>query len=768
MSEQVWGQLMAQDRRGARTAAGFGLSLIVLLLAMPSSAWTASNSELIGEIWDVPESHGIYLAGTDEFDVNLSRSPPDAPGSSGSTRFISTTNSEVIRATSQPATTTMNITGNLSVQLYAALDSSLPIGNCFGSQTTRFFVSIEIEGQERWQGETPSDPIQSRTSADPQEFLIEEQILDIVIPENATIELVISVEHLCNAPARLYWGGFQAPSGLQFHTELVKPNLTFRVDDLAHPRLELQLRSPWMQADVIETGITIFGPLESPEDAFANSRADDLEVISIRTEPRERILVDGSTAQAWWSERSLSEGDWVAEIHLTLIDGGVIDGIIHVRVDGGDSSGFSASWVIIPILTLTGIGWMIFAIFSKGLPLQLGLGHLTLVLLMLPLVFALDPLGARPEPPTASPSLRLLSHSNDTVTLDSLLDGKEALVLGVVQAGSSNDLRQVGDLIQIQDLMRDRVQVAQLITGAERTAEDINAHATYVDGAWPILIDETGETMSRQLPTGSSDGVIVIDPAGNVILSRSGSAGTTEVEEVVTGISSGSGYTPLNIFTLLWIAGPAILCWLLPQRVWTPPEKAIIPGSTIAVDTAVGMFGAGLLIIPLTIAGAAGLSGPNAPYLDIVGGGILCLLAGITAWKGSIPGARKFSNTIHNRLEDALAEHIEVEKIEEALLAGIWLSCALWISSSEIITVGILGAIVSGGSAFFLGMLILLLCLFMLGILVATLRFLGSLTGSIGRIFGRWWAPGARRLYAALLVPSAAWLIIIGIEALLS
>ena len=65
---------------------------------------------------------------------------------------------------------------------------------------------------------------------------------------------------------------------------------------------------------------------------------------------------------------------------------------------------------------------------------------------------------------TAAPDFILLKHGNGSANLGDLLDGKDALVLGVFTAGSPAADLQMQDFLEVQDDFGDSVSFAQMLS----------------------------------------------------------------------------------------------------------------------------------------------------------------------------------------------------------------------------------------------------------------------------------------------------------------
>ena len=193
-----------------------------------------------------------------------------------------------------------------------------------------------------------------------------------------------------------------------------------------------------------------------------------------------------------------------------------------------------------------------------------------------------------------APSFNLLSHSGDSYSINDLLKGNDALVLGVFETDSPNADQQRKDFLNAME-RTDSIAFAQLATGEEVRAIDIDAHAESVNGTWPILLDENGAAIASQFPSGATDAVLIIDRAGFVSGWNSGSIGSDAIVESVDSATIGSGRSAIDLLFGVLIGAGAILPLLflsLPRNRVEPPETVMIPGAGI-----LGTIGANAIII---------------------------------------------------------------------------------------------------------------------------------------------------------------------------
>ena len=134
------------------------------------------------------------------------------------------------------------------------------------------------------------------------------------------------------------------------------------------------------------------------------------------------------------------------------------------------------------------------------------------------------------------PNFDLLTHSGDSVCLNELLDGKDALVLGVYQIGSPNSQQQYNEFKLLME-SEHNIAIAQLATGNNVRLIDLDFHATIVNGSWPLLMDIGDSDIASQFPTGSGDAILIIDKSGTISWLNPSFAGKDEIIEELNKIN---------------------------------------------------------------------------------------------------------------------------------------------------------------------------------------------------------------------------------------
>ena len=132
------------------------------------------------------------------------------------------------------------------------------------------------------------------------------------------------------------------------------------------------------------------------------------------------------------------------------------------------------------------------------------------------------------------------SSGSDSLGLNDLLSGHDALVLGVFTSGSPNAEQQKRDFDNASERLGEEVAFAQIATGSGVQSTDLDYYSLILNGSWPLLIDESKGEVADQLPTGIADGVIIIDSAGFISSSSSGSMSDQTIVESIEKSRKGS------------------------------------------------------------------------------------------------------------------------------------------------------------------------------------------------------------------------------------
>ena len=157
----------------------------------------------------------------------------------------------------------------------------------------------------------------------------------------------------------------------------------------------------------------------------------------------------------------------------------------------------------------------------------------------------------------AAPPFMLLAHDSEigSVSLADLLDNSDAVIIGLFTPNSPNADRQFTDFQLTRQLMFGEgksISFIQIATGEGVQAINLNNYAAKLNKSWPLLLDD--DSVGISLPSGATDAVVVIDSVGFVTKWKPGSMSSAEIKEAIDQSSSGSGKSPLTIFSLIFLS----------------------------------------------------------------------------------------------------------------------------------------------------------------------------------------------------------------------
>ncbi|HIA40044.1 MAG TPA: hypothetical protein EYN88_04080, partial [Candidatus Poseidoniales archaeon] len=647
------GPAMLKHRSGLFLALILFTSSLFVALS-PSLAAAQEEPEVYPEgdmHWDMPDENLIFLDGVNADEATLTRVRPTSSTPTGNELIPYTGGSPVMVLTAEalPATDSVNLTLNISAFFHFTLNSPV-ITYCKqtsllnpGGKATTLYMRLLVGDKEIMSGVSNSVVLSTNDAAAPHNLTIEEQEVEFILAQHEILSLEISVEHNCEGTqAQLNWGSFGSMSGLVIKGDLVRPDPRASVDDLGFAHIELVPISPWGSEEISKVGLMIFGPV-LPDEYDTDDR--DLAIESFDSPMGERKVEGNRTAWTWVSTKPLSPGHHLAKFCIQTIDGNTLSechfiGRYRFIVPEEETTIFTAAlWMSLSSLLLL-ISWIGFSL-KEGIfyPPQMIGAFLVMALLLIPLQMQLPDLDnnihAGDDSPISDFSLLVFNNNSNgtSISLSQLLEGKDAVVIGVFQPGSPNAIDQKQEFEKAIDLLGDDVAFIQLATGQSVLMIDVESHAEKINGSWPILIDESGGRVARQLPCGVSDGVVVVDNANIVTWWRAGSASQSGIITAVEGIESGGQQSITSIFAVLWCAG-ALLLIGLPRREWQAPEEALPPGSLWGGIFAGGLLGFVLINLPILLLTLTFGAGEKWYWIDLVLALWLIEQAVFIVWKG--------------------------------------------------------------------------------------------------------------------------------------
>ena len=231
----------------------------------------------------------------------------------------------------------------------------------------------------------------------------------------------------------------------------------------------------------------------------------------------------GRPSTVWTGTNPLPAGDNVLIVCLKTVDTGIYgtagdncdhEGIIRFNVEA-DEEPIASAFFWLSISGFVAVIAYLISQLRQGLllPPPLMAALIIMAILMIPLASTLPDLGGESivADDARSPSFILHQNGNGSVSLDDLLQGKSAVVIGITLPASSNAVDQSKQLQNVAERLGDEVSVVQVVTGENVRMDDLDIIADITNATWPILIDDSESRFAQRMPHGVSDSVVVID-----------------------------------------------------------------------------------------------------------------------------------------------------------------------------------------------------------------------------------------------------------------
>ena len=328
------------------------------------------------------------------------------------------------------------------------------------------------------------------------------------------------MQHECIQGGVLWWGSYDAGSRIILDGDILDPSLEVKIDSNRMARVQFTPLSPWGESDFDWQVMEIVGPMDWDEMVHGNGdedqRLDHFEI------PHTTMVGEANrSVRAWSADKPLSPGKYMVDGCFVLTDQEPSStchsvGMLRFEVLEDPEPLLGSSWAVF-MIPLSMILWIFFSIREATLPLM---AYLVIILLAISVLGPASQLpnihpesdGGRGRPP----SFVLLSHSSDqvSVSLADLMDGSDAVVVGLFQSGSPYAEHQRGTSESAKIILEQDVKFVQIATGGELSAVNLDGHALSVNESWPLLMDEPDSSTGLAFPSGPTDAVIVIDPAG--------------------------------------------------------------------------------------------------------------------------------------------------------------------------------------------------------------------------------------------------------------
>ena len=723
--------------------------------------------------WEGNQLHRIYLSGA-ESEVNLTR---DYQGSAMGSTQLQAGQSVSIGPLSMPPLE-MGFSGSFEISTFIAAyvqaGTGFPLAQC----RTQFPVTIETVvqiGNYSYFGSVTENVYRSAGEAHNLSTQIE--IANISAFSTDVISYSMTATTSCPYSINLEWGGSgEYAGGIVIVGDLFSPVVEVTVDDARLAHIQLVATLPWGFDDLDKdfTGLNIFGPVEPDEERVFD---DDLRVEAF-TATSEKYSRDddlGRPSTVWTGTNPLPSGDNVLIVCLKTVDTGIYgtagdncdhEGIIRFNVEA-DEEPIASAFFWLSISGFVAVIAYLISQLRQGLllPPPLMAALIVMAILMIPLASTLPDLGGESivADDARSPSFILHQNGNGSVSLDDLLQGKSAVVIGITLPASSNAVDQSKQLQNVAERLGDEVSVVQVVTGENVRMDDLDIIADITNATWPILIDDSESRFAQRMPHGVSDSVVVIDSSGHVAYSAPRSAGSEDIIDAIENIGYGGQQSTFSTLSLLWGPGLAMLLVALPRKKYEVPEEPLIPGSLWGSVALAG--GLGFLMVNIGPLVMSFLPGDNdmRTWLDLV----LLTWFFTAAVRASMAGTPKeiefIANKLHGFYSKSFRNWRDVEDVERDLLIGFWMGWFIWLAFPATLTQSVTATTMTGGFGYALGPLLLILHVLTAGVLTLLIRFIASWGGPISRAFGSFGSQPFSQALGWALIPISLWCLINGI-----
>jgi hypothetical protein len=772
---------VTNDSEGTNTTRVVLLSVIALLMLSLFSTTNVDGLETLpsgpGLEWEMPNEHYLFINGSEQ-NPALGRNFPMVTGQPAGradfSKIGSAVNPTIVEVSSEPVSETVTLNGNVTVRLYASLDSEntgcritngLP-GTPLGGDTS-FMVTLNVGSTTVMDSEPTNSLAMDKDWQNAHEFLATSSLNATMSPGDV-ISLTVEVEHNCGLNGILWWGTYDLYSSVVLDADILTPELDVMVDDNGVMRIEFTPISPWGQASYTHVIFDVLGPYDEWYEAvhYDSIPPEDEHIDHMESPEQGTRLVEGNrSALTWVGNKTLTPGVHAIDVCLRLVDGDDnirchAIGVLRFMVEEPDSALLgAAAFAILPITGALGfIGWL----FNRNIP-----PWPVLVVIGLIALTALGAIGAMPDmnigesrEESAAPSFNLLTHGGGDASLRELLDGKDALVLGVFTIGSPSADLQADDFRDTIDDFGDSVAFAQLMTGKSLEMVDGDAHAANLNGSWPLLIDEADGGVAGQLPTGVADGVVIIDAAGFVVDWRPSSMSTTQIKSSVDDAISGGGRSVLEMFDLLTLLVLMPLLFVgLPARRVEAPEEVLVPFAGWLGTFGAATIGFTVWAVPVSLA-AIILGGHSWTFVELV----------LTIWLGwqavslivwqRVPEIDFLTKMTYNRLPEVYRRWRDEEMFIWDARMGHWFAWMLWVAAPTLIAQLVGTRVVAGGLGFLTGPLMLIFLIVLAGLVTLMIRLIAAIGGPISRLGGSLARPQMARTWGVVLAGYVIWLLV--------
>ena len=733
----------------------FTTAIILLIVGtLTTSTTSAQDAEELGPGLEIslPQNHNIFLHGTEET-PELRRDWPiltGIPGGSASFSKTAGAPQSLVDVQGIPIVEALSLNGTVIVELYASLEAKSPVcrqtnvipGSPAGA-TTQFYITLRWGSFTLINGMATNVVTMEESYTQSHIFRIEVPVDDVDLGPGDALSLQISVQHDCVQPGSLWWGTYDAKSGITFSGELIDPQLEQVTDSNRITRIEFTPISPWGPSDFSQQVIEVVGPMYSYESMVHGFGQEDQRLEHFESPHSFRVGEANRTVLTWSTSKSLEPGLYMIDGCFKLQDQDPAEpcdviGVLKFEVKGDPQALLSGTWVAI-MIPLGVIAWLGASMREAMLPIPAYAVILVLAIASIGPATHLPDIDANsPRSDGAAPSFTLLEHGGDgSVSLFELLSDSDAVVLGLYVPGSANANRQANDF-QMADALIDRdISFVQIATGKGVRAVDLDSHSEIINGSWPLLMDNADASVGRSFPSGASDAVIIIDAAGFITDWSPGTYSSSEIADAVDEATKGSGHSVFDPLTLLWGTAllPLFVLAMPRERKYQEPNEVLLPGSGILLTLLAAGAGFSLWAIPISLMAAAGL-GAWWIWIELILALILTYHGLRTLTSGRIPEIDWISKKIHSSLPEQYRDWRKASSFSDDVHLGIWVAWLIWLRTPDLVAQGVGAVARTGILGIILSVCMLLGLILASGLTVVVARAIIGVIGPIPRTLG--------------------------------
>ena len=730
------------------------LFILSLMLVSPlATSQSTTGPEGAGETWELPTTHNLFLKGDlsePYLDRNWSKLTGEPLGRAEFTKTSSALNPTLIDIQSAPLSESLRFQGNVTVRLFASLETtndacrlSNVLPGSAGSETS-FTVWLSLGSNQVLAQASTNSLAMEESFGLAHEFIVQANDVNASLSSGDLISLRIDVQHECLQGGVLWWGSYDAGSGIILDGQILDPSLEVKIDSNRMARVQFTPLSPWGDSDYDWQVIEIIGPMDWDEMVHGNGD-EDQRLDHFETPHTTLIGEANRTVRAWSADKPLEPGKYMIDGCFVLTDQDPSNtchsvGMLRFEVFEEAEPLLGSFWAIV-VIPLSIILWIFFSIREATLPL---ISYIVILLLALSV---LGPAASLPdidlkdsEGRGAAPSFILLSHNSDegAVSLDDLLDGSDAVIVGLFQSGSPYAEHQRDDFEAADIILDNNVKFVQIATGGELSAVNLNGHALSINESWPLLMDESDSSTGFAFPSGPTDAVIVIDPAGFVASWSPGTMPPNQIKESVELGLKGSGNSPTDLFGMILTTAllPLLVLSLPTSKKEDEPEKGMNPFAGAILTVSAASVGFAIWAIPVSLLASLGMS--SSWLLVEIFLSLTLIYHGVsTLLKGSILEIEVLSKLIHSKLPESYREWRSPDEFVRDSYLGLWLAWLAWIRSPFLIPQGVGSIARSGILGSISSVIVLALFILVAGLVVTLIRTFATSLGKTSFVLGQ-------------------------------